>query len=69
MLSIFCMRPFFLLLHILFLNLFLNAVLQKDVADQTLEFNSECVRQNAGCAVFKSEKIMLRTRKSFRRGN
>lgn len=39
MLSILCMRPFFLLLHILFLNLFLNAVLQKDVADQTLELS------------------------------
>lgn len=63
------MRLFFLLLHILLLNLFVNGLLQKDLPDQTLELHSEHVRQNAGCAVFKAEQTVLRRRTSCRRGS
>lgn len=42
------MRLFFLLLLILLLNLFVNALVQKDLPTQTLELHSERVRHNAG---------------------
>lgn len=43
-----------LFFRILFLSLFLNADLQMDLSNETLEIHS--VRHDAGCAVFKLEK-------------
>lgn len=53
------MRLFFLSLHILLLNLFVNALLQEDLPNQPLEFLSERVRHDAGCAVLQWEQTVL----------